>query len=400
VYFWTPEGKRFLDFNSQLMCINIGHGDPRVLRAIQDQLEKVAYVTPSMVTEARARLGAKLTELTPGDIDVFFFTNGGAEANENAIKIARAHTGRPKILARYRSYHGGTAAAMAATGEPRSWSQPSMPGFVHVLDPYHGIERGWESPESSLRYLEEVVQLEGPHTIAAILLEPVTGTNGVLVPPDGYLQGVRALCDRHGILLIADEVMTGFGRTGTWFAIDHWNVVPDLITMAKGLTSAYVQLGAVGMRRRIADTFHDRPFPGGLTYGSHPVACAAALATIAVYEEDGLINHARRMGVVMAERLADLAARHPSVGAVRSLGLFGVVELIRNLDTREPLAPFAGTSPEMATLGAFFREQGLYTFLRWNYFFTNPPLTTNEAEMREGFEIIDRGLAITDGAVR
>jgi taurine---2-oxoglutarate transaminase len=400
VYFWTPEGKRFLDFNSQLMCINIGHGDPRVVRAIQDQLEKVAYVTPSMVTEPRARLGAKLAEITPGDIDVFFFTNGGAEANENAIKIARAYTGRPKILTRYRSYHGGTAAAMAATGEPRSWSQPSMPGFVHVLDPYHGIERGWESPESSQRYLEEVVQLEGPHTIAAILVEPVTGTNGVLVPPDGYLQGIRALCDRHGILLIADEVMTGFGRTGTWFAIEHWNVVPDLITMAKGLTSAYVQLGAVGMRQKIADTFQDRPFPGGLTYGSHPVACAAALATIAVYEDDGLIDRARRLGVVMAERLADLAARHPSVGAVRSLGLFGVVELIRNPKTREPLAPFAGTSPEMAALGAFFREQGLYTFLRWNYFFTNPPLTTTEAELREGFEIIDRGLAITDRAVR
>jgi taurine--2-oxoglutarate transaminase len=400
VYFWTPEGKRFLDFNSQLMCINIGHGEPRVVRAIQDQLEKVAYVTPSMVTEPRARLGVKLAEIAPGDIDVFFFTNGGAEANENAIKIARAYTGRPKILTRYRSYHGGTAAAMAATGEPRSWSQPSMPGFVHVLDPYHGIERGWESPESSLRYLEEVVQLEGPHTIAAILLEPVTGTNGVLVPPDGYLQGIRTLCDRHGILLIADEVMTGFGRTGTWFAIDHWNVVPDLITMAKGLTSAYVQLGAVGMRRKIADTFQDRPFPGGLTYGSHPVACAAALATIAVYEEDGLIDRARVLGVVMAERLADLAARHRSVGAVRSLGLFGVVELIRDSQTREPLAPFAGTSPEMAALGAFFREQGLYTFLRWNYFFTNPPLTTTEAELREGFDIIDRGLAIIDRAVR
>ena len=222
----------------------------------------------------------------------------------------------------------------------------------------------------------------------------------MLVPPDGYLQGIRALCDRHGILLIADEVMTGFGRTGTWFAIEHWNVVPDLITMAKGLTSAYVQLGAVGMRQKIADTFQDRPFPGGLTYGSHPVACAAALATIAVYEEDGLIDRARRLGVVMAERLADLAARHPSVGAVRSLGLFGVVELIRNPKTREPLAPFAGTSPEMAALGAFFREQGLYTFLRWNYFFTNPPLTITEAELREGFDIIDRGLAITDRAIR
>jgi taurine---2-oxoglutarate transaminase len=400
VYFWTPEGKRFIDFNSQLMCVNIGHSDPRVVKAIQEQAARVAYVTPSMATEPRARLGVKLADIAPGDINVFFFTNGGAEANENAIKIARAYTGRQKILARYRSYHGGTAAAMAATGEPRSWSQPPMPGFVHVLDPYHGIERGWESADDSLRYLEEIIQLEGPHTIAAFLLEPVTGTNGVLVPPDGYLQGVRALCDKHGILMIADEVMTGFGRTGAWFAIDHWHVVPDLITMAKGLTSAYVQLGAVGMRQAIADSFRDRPFPGGLTYSSHPLACAAAVATIAVYEDDGLIERARRTGVLMAELLADLAARHPSVGAVRSIGLFGVVELIKNRQTREPLAPFGGTSAEMAALGSFFRQEGLYTFLRWNYFFTNPPLSITDAELREAFSIIDRGLAIVDQGVR
>jgi taurine--2-oxoglutarate transaminase len=400
VYFWTPEGKRFIDFNSQLMCVNIGHSDPRVVKAVQEQAAKVAYVTPSMATEPRARLGVKLADIAPSDINVFFFTNGGAEANENAIKIARAYTGRQKILARYRSYHGGTAAAMAATGEPRSWSQPPMPGFVHVLDPYHGIERGWESADDSLRYLEEIIQLEGPHTIAAFLLEPVTGTNGVLVPPDGYLQGVRALCDKHGILMIADEVMTGFGRTGAWFAIDHWHVVPDLITMAKGLTSAYVQLGAVGMRQAIADSFRDRPFPGGLTYSSHPLACAAAVATIAVYEDDGLIERARRTGVLMAELLADLAARHPSVGAVRSIGLFGVVELIKNRQTREPLAPFGGTSAEMAALGSFFRQEGLYTFLRWNYFFTNPPLSITDAELREAFSIIDRGLAIVDQGVR
>jgi taurine---2-oxoglutarate transaminase len=400
VYFWTPEGKRFIDFNSQLMCVNIGHSDPRVVKAIQEQAARVAYVTPSMATEPRARLGVKLADIAPGDINVFFFTNGGAEANENAIKIARAYTGRQKILARYRSYHGGTAAAMAATGEPRSWSQPPMPGFVHVLDPYHGIERGWESADDSLRYLEEIIQLEGPHTIAAFLVEPVTGTNGVLVPPDGYLQGVRALCDKHGILMIADEVMTGFGRTGAWFAIDHWHVVPDLITMAKGLTSAYVQLGAVGMRQAIADSFRDRPFPGGLTYSSHPLACAAAVATIAVYEDDDLIERARRTGVLMAELLADLAARHPSVGAVRSIGLFGVVELIKNRQTREPLAPFGGTSAEMAALGSFFRQEGLYTFLRWNYFFTNPPLSISDAELREGFAIIDRGLAIIDQGVR
>ena len=399
VYFWTPEGKRFIDFNSQLMCVNIGHSDPRVVKAIQDQAELVTYVTPAMATEPRARLGAKLAVLTPGDLDVFFFTNGGAEANENAFKIARAYTGRQKILARYRSYHGGTAAAIAATGDPRRWSQAALPGIIHVLDPYHGVERGWESADSALRYLEEVIQLEGSHTIAAFILESVTGTNGVLVPPDGYMQGVRALCDKYGILMIADEVMSGFGRTGRWFAIEHWGVVPDIITMAKGLTSAYVPLGAVGIRQAIADTFKDKPFPGGLTYSSHPLACATALATLAVYEEDDLIARAARTGTLMANLLADLAARHPSVGAVRSIGLFGVIELVKNRTTRAPMAPFNGTSPEMAALGAFFRQEGLFTFVRWNYFFTNPPLSITEAELREGFEIIDRGLTIADQAV-
>ena len=399
VYFWTPEGKRFIDFNSQLMCVNIGHGEPRVLKAIQEQAADLTYVTPGMATEPRARLGAKLAQITPGDLDVFFFTNGGAEANENAFKIARAYTGRQKILARYRSYHGGTAAAIAATGEPRGWSQAALPGFVHVLDPYHGVERGWSSAEESLRYLEEVIQLEGPQTIAAFILESVTGTNGILIPPDGYMQGVRKLCDQHGILMIADEVMSGFGRTGEWFAVNHWGVVPDLITMAKGLTSAYVQLGAVGIRQGIADFFKDRPFPGGLTYSSHPLACATALATIAVYEEDHLIERARRTGVLMASLLADLASRHPCVGAVRSIGLFGIVELVRNRETRTPMAPFNGTSPEMAALGKFFREAGLFTFVRWNYFFTNPPLSITEDELREGFAIIDRALAATDASI-
>ena len=400
IYFWTPEGKRFIDFNSQLMCVNIGHGDARVLKAMQRQAEAICYVTPGgMTTEPRARLGAKLAELTPGDINVFFLTNGGAEANENAFKIARAYTGRPKILARYRSYHGGTAAAIAATGDPRRWSQPPMPGFVHVLDPYHGVQRGWDSVDDALAHIDEVIQLEGPQTIAAFILESVTGTNGILVPPDGYMQGVRAICDKYGILMIADEVMSGFGRTGTWFAIDHWGVVPDLLTMAKGLTSAYVQLGAVGMRQAIADSFRDKPFPGGLTYSSHPVACAAALATIGVIEEDGLVERAAATGRVMHEMLADLAARHPSVGAVRSIGLFGVVELIRNRATREPMAPFNGTSPEMAALGKFFRQEGLFTFVRWNYFFTNPPLCITESQLREAFAILDRGLTAADQSV-
>lgn len=400
VYFWTPEGKRFLDFNSQLMSVNIGHGDPRVIEAIHRQASTLAYANPYMATEPRARLGAKLAEITPGDIDTFFFTNGGAESNENAIKIARLFTGRHKILARYRSYHGATAGSMSLTGDPRRWAnEPGIPGVIRVFDPYHGIERGWDTVEEALANVGEVIQLEGPQNIAAFILEPVTGTNGVLVPPDGYLQGVREICSRHGILLIADEVMSGFGRTGEWFAVDHWKVVPDLITMAKGLTSSYLPLGAVGLRHHIAAYFQDKVFYGGLTYNSHPMGCAAALATIRVYEEDGLIENAKKMGQVLKQLLSELASRHPSVGAVRSIGLFGLVELVRNRKTREPMAPFNGSSGEMAALGRFFLEQGLYTFVRWNTFFTNPPLCISEKELREGFAIIDRGLQAADKAV-
>jgi len=399
IYFWTPEGKRFVDFNSQLMCVNIGHSDERVVRAIQQQAATLAYATPFMATEPRARLGRKLAEICPGDIDVFFFTNGGSEANENAIKLARWATGRQKILARYRSYHGATGAAITLTGDPRRWAaEPGIPGVVHVLDPYHGIERGWDSAETSLAMLEEVIQLEGPNTIAGFILETVTGTNGVLVPPDGYIQGVRELCTKYGILMICDEVMSGFGRTGEWFAVDHWKVVPDLMTMAKGLTSAYVQLGAVGMRRGIADLFNDRVFYGGLTYNSHPLGCAAALATIQVYEEDGLVEKARATGAVMKGLLAEMQRRHPSVGEVRSIGLFGIVELIRDRRTRQPMAPFNGTSEEMAALSQFFRDEGLYTLVRWNSFYTNPPLVITEEQLRDAFAIIDRGLEITDRA--
>jgi taurine--2-oxoglutarate transaminase len=389
-WFWTPEGKRYLDFNSQLMCVNIGHGDERVVRAIREQAGTLAYANPFVATEARARLGQKLAAIAPGDIDTFFFTNGGAEANENAIKIARAYTGRHKILARYRSYHGATAGAVSITGDPRRWAaEPGMPGVVHVFDPYHGIQRGWDPVDRALATIEEVIELEGPHTIAAFFLETVTGSNGVLVPPNGYLQGVRDICSRHGILLVADEVMSGFGRTGEWFAVDHWHVVPDLMTMAKGLTSAYVPLGAVGMRRSIAEHFRDRVFYGGLTYNSHPLACAAALACISVIEEDGLVERARRMGAVMTDLLAGLEARHPMVGAVRSIGLFGIVELVKDRQTMEPLAPFNGTSEPMTRLSALFREHGLYTFVRWNSFFTNPPLCISEDELRQGFGLID-----------
>ena len=400
VYFWTPEGKRFIDLNSQLMCVNAGHGDPRIVEAIQRQAATLAYANPFLATEARARLGEKLAQLCPGDIDVFFFTNGGAEANENAMRIARLVSGRHKIIARYRSYHGGTAGSLTMTGDPRRWAmEPGMPGVIHVRHPYHGVQRGSDMAEQALEELEEVMTLEGPQTIAAFILETVTGTNGVLPPPPGYLEGVRALCDKYGILLICDEVMSGFGRTGKWFAVDHYGVVPDLLTMAKGLTSAYVPLGAVGLRRRLADHFQQKVFYGGLTYNSHPLGCATALATIQVYEEDNLIQRAADMGCVMRRLLDELAAKHRCVGEARNIGLFGIVELVRDRESREPLAPFNGTSPEMQMLGKFFREAGLYTLVRWNTFFTNPPLCITDAELTEAFGIIDEGLTRVDAAL-
>jgi taurine--2-oxoglutarate transaminase len=399
-YFWTPEGKRYLDFNAQLMCMNVGHGHPKVVAAIQAQAATLPYANPFMATEVRARLGAKLAEITPGDIDAFFFTNGGAEANENAVKIARLFTGRQKILARYRSYHGGTAGAMTLTGDPRRWAaEPGMASVVHIPDFHKWGRRDPEPVEESLQDLEDVVRYEGPQTIAAIIVESVVGTNGILIPPDGYMQGLRALCDRHGILLIVDEVMAGFGRTGRWFGIDHWGVVPDIITMAKGLTSGYVQLGAVGMRRHIRDHFENNVFFGGLTYNSHPMGCAAALANLAIYEEEDLIARADRMGRVMRGHMEALEAKHPSVGVTRNIGLFGIVELVRSRDPFTPIAPYNGTSDEMAAVGRYFREHGLYTMLRWNYFFTNPPLTISEDELAEGFGIIDGALDAVDRAI-
>jgi taurine--2-oxoglutarate transaminase len=400
VYFHTADGRRFLDFNSQLMCVNAGHGDRRIIEAIQRQAEQLPYISPFMAHEARARLGAKLASLLPGDMEKVFFTLGGADANENAIKIARAVTGRPKILARYRSYHGSTGSAIQATGDPRRWPNEFAGGVVHVLDPYHGIQRAWDTVEHALANLEETMQLEGPSTIAAFILEPISGTNGILVPPDGYLQGVRAILDRHGILMICDEVMTGFGRTGRWFAVDHWGVVPDLITLAKGLTSSYVPLGAVGIMPKVAAYFDDHAFYGGLTYNSHPLGCAAALGTIQAYEEDDMVGNAQRMGAVLARHHRRLRERHPCVGATRSIGLFGCLELVRDRQTLEPLAPFNGTSPEMKAIAQALLDAGMHTFVRWNTIMTNPPLCITEAELDEGFEILDGALEIGDRAVR
>lgn len=401
VYFYGPDGKRYLDFNSQLWSVNIGHGDRRVIDAIARQAEKLCYASSAhTATEPRALLGRKLAELFPGDIDKTFFTLGGAEANENAIRIAKAVTGRQKILARYRSYHGATAGAITLTGDPRRWAnEPGVPGVVHFLDFHHGTTRPDDDAATALALLEETIQLEGAQTIAAIILEPITGTNGILIPPAGYLEGVRALCDRHGILLIADEVMSGFGRTGKWFAVEHFGVVPDLITCAKGLTSSYVPLGAVGMRPSVAAYFDDHIFFGGLTYNSHPLALATALATIAVYEEDGLIERSETMGKELRRHHEELAARHPCIGAHRSIGLFGCLELVRNRTTMEPLAPFNSSSPEMATINRFILDHGVFVNLHWNQLMTNPPLCISETQLAEGFEIIDEALAIGDQAV-
>ncbi len=401
VYFYTSDGKRYLDFNSQLMGVNIGHGDKRVIDAVAKQGEKLPYISPFMAFETRALLGQKLAELWPGDLEKSFFTLGGAEANENAIRLARAYTGREKVLVRYRSYHGATYLTINLTGDPRRWAneKPPAPGIVRVLDPYHGPDKPQDAAEQALERLEEQIVLEGPESIAAFILEPVTGTNGILIPPDGYLQGVRELCTRFGIVMIADEVMSGFGRTGEWFAVNHWGVVPDLVTSAKGLTSSYLPLGAVGISPPIAEHFEEVVYFGGLTYNSHPMSCAAALAAIQVLEEDDLVGNARRLDPVMRSHHEEIAAKHPSVGLHRNIGLFGLLELVRDPATNEPMSPYNVTNEVMTELNKALLEHGLFTFVRWNVIHTNPPLCITEEQLQEGFEILDEALEVADRAV-
>jgi taurine--2-oxoglutarate transaminase len=407
IYFWDANGKRYMDMNSQLMCVNIGHGDRRVIDAIKRQAEELAYAGPGMATPVRARVGKMLADLTPGDLNRFFFTLGGAEANENAIRVARMVTGRQKIMARYRSYHGATSGAISLTGDPRRWAnEPGLPGVVRFFDPYKyrsHLYREGDSDEMFTRRcldeIEETLMYEGPQTIAAIFIETVTGTNGIIVPPDGYLQGLRQICDQHGILLVCDEVMCGLGRTGKWFAADHWNVVPDMISMAKGLTSAYLPLGALAMSDRIANYFDKNIFYGGLTYNAHPMSLAAAEACLQAMIDDDTMVHTQKMGRVLRDLHGEMKDKHPSVGDVRSIGLFGVLELVRNRATKEPMAPFNGISPEMQKLGAFLKENGMYAFINWNNLFTNPPLCITEEQLRDAFTLIDRALEITDSAV-
>ena len=407
VYLWDSDGHRYLDFSSQLVNVNIGHGHPAVIQAIKDQAGRLPFIAPSFATQVRADLGRSLSEITPGDLTKAFFTLGGAESNENAIKIARMVTGRKKIVTRYRSYHGATLGAVSASGDIRRLpAEPGIPGVVRVFDPYCYRCVFGQEPESCQRecvtHVEQVIQFEGPDQIGAMLMEGVTGTSGLFVPPDDYWPRLRQICDRYGILLIADEVMSGFGRTGQWFAVDNWNVAPDMITMAKGLTSGYMPLGAVAVSKRIAQHFEDRTFWSGLTASSHPISCAAALAVLRVYQEEKLLENTRRMEPVMARGLEDLKSRHPAVGDVRGLGLFWVIELVKDRKTREPLVPWNAKPSEldpMPALSRRLRQQGLYTLVKWNWIFVTPPLCINEDEIAEGLSIIDAALQIADDSL-
>ncbi len=393
IYFWDADGKRYIDFSSQLMNLNIGHQHPKVIQAIQEQAARLCYAHPGMATEPRGLAGKKIAEITPGDLKKTFFCLGGAEANENAIKMARMYTGRHKILARYRSYHGATHGAIALTGDYRRLPvEPAMPGVVHFLDPYcYRCPFGWTRDtchRECISHVEEVIKYEGTDRIAAIIMEGVTGSNGLIVPPDDYWPRVRQICDQYGILLISDEVMSGWGRTGKWFAVDHWNVVPDMITTAKGLTAGYVPLGAVIVTEKIAQYFEEKMLWCGLTYSGHPLACAAAVATMAVYEEDKLIENASSLGKYLAECLEEIKARHPSVGDARYIGLFSALELVKNRDTKEPMT-------DLASFGKYLRDKGLFTFIFQNVVFIVPPLCISRSELDEGLIIIENALTAT-----
>jgi len=403
-YFWDYDGKRYLDFASQLVNVSIGHGHPKLVAAIREQAEQLATIGPPMATESRSRLGKLLAEVTPGDLSMSFFTNGGAEANENAIKLARWATGRQKIVARYRSYHGATAGGITLTGDPRRWAaEPGIPGVVRILDPYtYRCPAGHPDPCpvcTGAPHLEEILQYEGPQTVAAVILETVTGTNGVIVPPDGYLQSIREVCDRHGILLICDEVMAGFGRTGRWFACENWDVVPDILTVAKGINSGYVPLGAMVISQKLADWVRDKPFAGGLTYSGHPLACASGVASIEAFQEEGIVENSAAMGRVFAEELRGLEGRHPCIGEVRGLGCFWGLELVKNRETREPLVPFNGTGEAAKPVTALAKaalERGLYLMTHWNVVMVCPPLTITREEIEEGIAALDEALSVAD----
>jgi len=406
-YFTDYDGKRYLDFSSQLVNANIGYQHPKLVAAIQEQAARLCTIAPTFANDARSEAARLIAELAPGDLNQVFFTNGGAEATENAVRMARLHTGRHKVFAAYRSYHGATAGAIAMTGDPRRWgSEPGIPGVVRYWGPYlyrsaFHASTPQEETERALGHLRDLIMVEGAQTIAAIILETVVGTNGILVPTPGYLAGVRALCDEFGIMMIADEVMAGFGRAGEWFAIDHWGVAPDLIAFAKGVNSGYVPLGGVLISDAIAASFQQRAYPGGLTYSGHPLACASAVAAINIFKDEGIVEHARALGTdVIGPELAKLADRHPSVGEVRGLGVFWALELVRDRATREPLVPFnaAGADAKpMTEFAAACKQRGLWPFTHFNRTHVVPPCTTTADEVREGIAILDEALEVADG---
>ncbi len=403
---WDDKGNTWLDFSSQLVNVNIGHQHPKLVAAIQEQAARLCTIGPGFANDMRSEAARLIAELAPGDLDKVFFTNGGTDAVENAVRLARGHTGRHKVLSMYRSYHGATGTSIQLTGDPRRWAnEPGPANIVKFWGPYlyrsafHATNEK-EECERALEHLSNVLMVEGPHTVAAILMETVVGTNGILVPPDGYLKGVRELCDRHGIVMICDEVMAGFGRCGEWFAVNHWNVTPDLITFAKGSNSGYVPVGGVVIKRAIADTFTDRVFPGGLTYSGHPLGTASIVASIGIFKEEKIIENARRLGTdVIGPELRKIAAKHPSVGEVRGLGVFWAIELVKDRKSKEPLVPFnasgAAAKPMLEVMAAC-KQNGVWPFAHFNRLQVTPPCTTSDADIREGLAGIDKALEAAD----
>lgn len=401
VYFWDNSGKKYIDMASQLVNSNIGHQHPKVVQAIKDQADELCFVAPSVATLSRGKLGKMLSEITPPNINKFFFTNGGADANENAIKIARMVTGKSKIISRYRSYHGATYGAISLTGDPRRpVVEPGIPGVLKVFDPYCYRCSFGHTKETChnecLTHIEEVILYENPSTIAAMIIEPIVGSNGLIIPSKEYMVGLRKICDKYNMLLISDEVMSGFGRTGEWFGINNFGVEPDIITMAKGINSGYIPLGAVGVSDSIAKEIDDKYLPCGLTYSGHPLACAAAVATIQAYKDEKLIENAKNMGEVSMKLMLEMKDKHKCVGDVRNQGLFGVIELVKNRATREPIVPWNGTGDAMTEVGKILLEENIYLYHRWNYMFICPPIIINEEQLKEAFKGIDKALTAAD----
>ncbi len=404
VYLWDTDGKRYIDFSSQLMNVNIGHGDQRITQAVAEQMQKLSFVYPGMITDVRGELGALIAEVTPGNLTKTFFTLGGAEAIENAIKIARIYTGRPKIITQYRSYHGATYGAISAGGDPRKFPVDaySAPNFVHIENPYFyrcpwGTNSIEECGEMALAHLERVIKFENPDSVAAILMEGESGSSGCIKYPPNYWQGLRKIADKYGILLIDDEVMSGFGRTGKWFGIDHHGVTPDIMAIAKGLTSGYLPLGGTVVTDTIAQHFEDNALVIGLTYSAHAVSCAAGLANVRIMKEENMVENAARMGHYIEHKVAELIAKHPSIGDFRNTGLLGCIELVKDRKTKEPLVEWNTASPITNEIAGKIRELGMFTFVKWNFIFIAPPLNITEAEVDEGMEIISKAIGVADG---